>query len=156
MPPRSNEQKETAEKVEKKEGTPVDKKEGTPVTPPVTPPSEKEGEGAKTAEELKIEKEAREAAEAENKRKDEEIAELNRKLKEKEEQDAQTAAAQAGTHPVVQAQAKKAKLTKVKFVKDHSFQTGTVKHNCSKDDVLEVEPHLANKLVARQIAYILG
>lgn len=158
MPPRSNDAgKDTAKEEQKKE--PVEQK-GTPVTPPtpvepVIPPVNEEELKAKDAE-LKKEQEAREQAEAEAKKKDEEIAELSKKLKEQEDQAEQAKKAQDGTHPVVQAQAKKARLTKVKFIKDHSFQTGVTKHNCSKDDVLEVEPHLANKLVSRQIAFIIG
>lgn len=51
---------------------------------------------------------------------------------------------------------KKPKLVKVKFLKDHSFNVGTEKVNARKDDIKMVEMHIANKLLSRQIAYILG
>ena len=51
---------------------------------------------------------------------------------------------------------KKVKLIRVKFLEKHSFNMGIQKYNASVGQVLEVEPHLANKLLSRKIAYILS
>ena len=50
----------------------------------------------------------------------------------------------------------KAKLVKVRFIENHTFNKGINKLKCKKGDIEEVEPHLANKFVGRKIAYILG
>lgn len=51
---------------------------------------------------------------------------------------------------------KKVKLVKIKFIKAHTFYIGTDKIEAKPNDIKMVEPHTANKLLARSIAYILG
>lgn len=57
---------------------------------------------------------------------------------------------------VAEVQEKEVKKVKVKFIKDHSFYVNTEKNDAKINDVLMVERHMANKLVGRHIAYILG
>lgn len=65
------------------------------------------------------------------------------------------APAKAEEDAVVETVEKKAKLYKVKFLKNHEFFVGTEKHTCKKDDVLKVEIHMANLFSQRQIAFII-
>lgn len=48
------------------------------------------------------------------------------------------------------------KKVRIKFIKPHSFNIGIEKVTAKIHDILMVEPHIANKLVSRSIAYILG
>lgn len=49
-----------------------------------------------------------------------------------------------------------AKLVRVKFLKDYTFNTGTTKHSFKQNSIGRVEPHIANTLSARKICYILS
>lgn len=79
----------------------------------------------------------------------------NQALKEQVEQK-ETLEKQLKNVAVAQVQDKKVTLVKVKFIKNHIFNRGIEKHSCKVGDIAEVEPHLANKFVQRQLAYILG
>lgn len=57
---------------------------------------------------------------------------------------------------VAQVQKSGVKLVKVRFIKKHTFNIGINKVVAEENSVHSVEPHLANKFVARRIAYILG
>jgi hypothetical protein len=50
----------------------------------------------------------------------------------------------------------KPRLVKVKFIKAHEFAQGTEKFNYAKDETASIEPHIANKLVERGIAFVMG
>ena len=56
----------------------------------------------------------------------------------------------------VEVVAKKAKLYKVRFLKDHEFNIGIEKFHAKKGDAMEVELHVANTLAERNIAHHLG
>jgi len=60
--------------------------------------------------------------------------------------------------PIVVAEAteKKIKKVKVKFLENHELTAGSEKHTFKKGATVEIEPHLANKLLERKIAYIVG
>lgn len=60
------------------------------------------------------------------------------------------------TEKVAMAKKPEVKRVKVKFLKNHDFNIGTEKISAKKDDIKMVEMHIANKLLGRQIAYILG
>lgn len=60
------------------------------------------------------------------------------------------------TEKVATAKKPEVKKVKVKFLKNHDFNVGTEKISAKKDDIKMVEMHTANKLLGRQIAYILG
>lgn len=49
----------------------------------------------------------------------------------------------------------KPNLVRVRFIKAHTFNKGTEIKKMLKGDIEMVEPHLANKFVSRNIAYIL-
>jgi hypothetical protein len=66
---------------------------------------------------------------------------------------AEKAAPQA--QPVVLAKAGP-KLVKIKFVKPHEFMVALAKKAYKKDDVTEVEIHIANALSARGIAVLMN
>ena len=57
--------------------------------------------------------------------------------------------------PLVTVNEPTVKLVKVRFIKNHTFNKGTERIARVRGDIEHVESHLANKLVSRNIAYIL-
>jgi hypothetical protein len=61
-----------------------------------------------------------------------------------------------GNEAVVVVSAKAVKTVKIKFLKEHEFASGGDKKKYEKGEYANVEAHIANKLMQRQIAFVIA